>query len=119
MTTWNQKEAISFCAELEEIAPIYGAHVALTGGCLYKEGERKDVDILLYRIRQFNQIDIEGLFAHLQDSCYIEKPEGFGWVYKSSLKGKGIDFFFPEEAGGIYERADKSDMPLSPFDLGL
>lgn len=30
MSEWTQKEAIKFCTVLEDIAPNYGAHVALT-----------------------------------------------------------------------------------------
>lgn len=50
--SWTQEEAIQLCRLLEALAPTFGCHVALTGGCLYKDGERKDCDILLYRIRQ-------------------------------------------------------------------
>lgn len=39
---WTQKEAIELCVKIEAICPKYGCHVALTGGLLYKEGERKD-----------------------------------------------------------------------------
>jgi hypothetical protein len=45
----TQAEAIELCRQLEPIAAEHGGHVALTGGCLYKDGTRKDVDILVYR----------------------------------------------------------------------
>lgn len=97
---WDQAQAIELCRALEAIAPKYGAHVALTGGCLYKDGSRKDVDIMFYRIRQVSAIDAEGLFAALDNLLGIQILEGFGFVFKAvTTKGKHIDFFFPEEQG--------------------
>ena len=59
--TWTQPEAIALCKDLEAFAPEYGCHVALTGGLLYKDGPRKDVDIVLYRVRQVSEIDMAGM----------------------------------------------------------
>lgn len=49
-------DALAYCRKLEAIvAPLgwhvapLGWHVALTGGTLYKDGPRKDVDVALYR----------------------------------------------------------------------
>ena len=44
----NRDKAIEICKEIEMRAPSYGCHVALTGGCLYKDGDRKDCDLLFY-----------------------------------------------------------------------
>lgn len=96
---WEQSEAIALCRKIEVICPAFGCHVALTGGCLYKDGLRKDADILFYRIRQVNEIDIDGLFDALAN-LGIEKTGGFGFVHKAIYCGKGIDFFFPESVGG-------------------
>lgn len=63
MKTWTQPEAIALCVEIERFAPLCGCHVALIGGCLYKIGNRKDCDIILYRIRQATKINYEG-FCH-------------------------------------------------------
>jgi hypothetical protein len=93
---WTQAEAVALAREIEAIAPRFGAHVALTGGCLYKDGERKDVDILFYRIRQRKEIDEQGLLAALEDECKIVTHERYGWVQKASRWGKKIDLFFPE-----------------------
>jgi hypothetical protein len=96
---WTAAEAIKLCRVLEQLAPAYGAHVALTGGCLYKDGPRKDVDIMFYRIRQVAIIDIDGLFEALE-MIGIKMTQGFGFVYKAvTASGKNIDFFFPEEQG--------------------
>jgi len=59
---WTQEAAMKLCREIEMIAPLHGAHVALTGGCLYKAGPRKDLDLVFYRIRQANKIDSNALF---------------------------------------------------------
>ena len=67
--TWNLKEGVELCRQIEEICPQYGCHVALTGGTLYKDGERKDLDLLIYRIRQCESIDYSGLYAALEEKC--------------------------------------------------
>jgi len=98
---WTQAESIELCKLIEQVCPNYGCHVALTGGLLYKEGERKDCDLLFYRIRQVEQIDYEGLWETLAEIGF-NKVSGFGWCYKAIYKGKNVDCFFPEEEDGIY-----------------
>lgn len=95
ISTWTHDEAVELCRKIEVIAPEHGAHVALTGGTLYKYGPRKDLDILFYRIRQVDHIDVDGLMAHLTD-IGITPREDYGWVHKAQLGDKQIDFFFPE-----------------------
>lgn len=111
MSDWTQQEAITLCHAIEQISPAFGCHVALTGGLLYKEGPRKDADILFYRIRQVEAIDETGLFEALK-SIGIEKVSGFGWCHKAIWNGKKIDFFFPETANGEYLRADADDLVM-------
>ena len=101
MKKWTQSEAVKLCVEIESICPKFGCHVALTGGLLYKTGERKDCDLLFYRIRQVKEIDIEGLFDALLE-IGLSQVSGFGWCYKCEYKGKPIDCFMPEEQGGEY-----------------
>lgn len=98
---WTQNEAIELCRAIEGICPRFGCHVALTGGLLYKDGPRKDCDILFYRIREISEIDIEGLWDALE-SIGLSVTKGFGWCYKATYKGKPVDCFMPEEQGGEY-----------------
>lgn len=104
---WLLEDALFLCRKLEEIAPRFGAHVALTGGCLYKDGLRKDVDIMFYRIRG-QAIDITGLLNAIESdkSLSIMVNAQYGWLHKAVMgdyingppdKLKMIDFFFPEE----------------------
>jgi hypothetical protein len=107
---WTQSEAIELCRKIEAVCPKHGCHVALTGGLLYKDGERKDCDLLFYRIRQAKEIDKAGLFTALQEFGVVEY-QGFGWCHKARTKSqteegaKELDLFFPEEDGDepIYE----------------
>lgn len=92
---WNQSEAIALCRLLEEVTPEHGAHVALTGGCLYKDGKRKDTDVLFYRIRQWPQIKMDDMWDALAKRGFVKKS-GFGWCYKAEFFGKPVDCFFPE-----------------------
>jgi hypothetical protein len=101
---WTQKQALTVCRLIEAIAPAAGCHVALTGGLLYKEGERKDLDIVLYRIRQAETIDWDGLQTALRNVGFefrevpAEYENAPAWVRKATFQGKPVDFFFPEEA---------------------
>lgn len=94
--TWTQEEAIALCREIEAIAPEFDCHVALTGGALYKDGARKDCDILFYRVRQADKINAAGLFAALRD-LGLDVTKHFGWCHKGTFQGKDVDLFFPEE----------------------
>lgn len=93
--TWTQEEAIALCKRIEAVCPKFGCHVALTGGLLYKEGRRKDADLIFYRIRQVHEINRDGLWDALELLGVI-KYQGWGWCYKARYNGKGIDCFFPE-----------------------
>jgi len=77
------------------MCPDFGCHVALTGGLLYKEGSRKDCDLLFYCIRQVDEIDISGLLAALKASGFVIGRQ-HGWVRKATYQGKPVDLFFPE-----------------------
>ncbi|WP_315136425.1 hypothetical protein [Achromobacter marplatensis] len=98
---WTQQEAIDLCIAVEAICPPFGCHVALTGGTLYKDGPRKDCDLLFYRIRQVEEIDQAGLFEALK-AIGVERKSGFGWVHKAVYGGLNIDMFFPEAEDGEY-----------------
>lgn len=90
----NQREAIQLCKQLEEFAPNFGLHVALTGGCLYKHGERKDVDIILYRIRQVHEPDYQGFYMKCSELNICTVAGEYGWVTKAiTPDGINIDFF--------------------------
>lgn len=99
---WTQTEAVKLCRTLESIAPACGAHVALTGGCLYKDGPRKDCDILLYRIRQVQNIDTSRLFAALADVGVIVTRD-CGWCVKAMYGELQVDLFFPERLASEQE----------------
>lgn len=98
---WTQMEAIDLCVKVESVCPKFGCHVGLTGGLLYKSGVRKDCDIIFYRIRQCDKIDMDGLWNALNQIGLI-KTSGFGWCYKAKFFGKSVDCFFPEEGEGEY-----------------
>jgi hypothetical protein len=102
MTSWTQAEALELAKLVEAIAEHCGAHVALTGGCLYKDGKRKDCDLLFYRVRQVDRIDTEKLFKGLDKAgLYLVHSGDFGWCVKAGYRGKPIDLLFPERDGEI------------------
>ena len=74
---WSQQDAIMLCTKIENVCVECDCHVALTGGLLYKEGFRKDLDILFYRIRQAKQINMLDLWKNLE-TIGILKLGGFG-----------------------------------------
>lgn len=93
---WNFKAARALCIAVEQVAKANHCHVALTGGCLYSFGDRKDCDILFYRVRQCPSIDIEQLLKDLEE-IGIKEVSRHGWVIKARTpNGLDIDLFFPE-----------------------
>src|SRR6266478_7361451 len=97
--SWSQQEAIDLCRRIEEFAPLYDCHVALTGGCLYKSGPRRDVDIMFYNIRQApDGTNQQGLLDELAKNGF-KIGKRFGWVVKAIYAGKPVDLFFPEYDG--------------------
>lgn len=103
---WTQAEAIALCRKIEDVCPAFGCHVALTGGVLYKLGERKDLDIVFYRIRQVEEIDVVGLFRGLAAIGIGRTTETGSFCVKATYRGRKIDIFFPEELGGEYPPAE-------------
>lgn len=106
MSTWMQEEAIEVCRKLEHIAPAFGGHVALTGGALYKDGARKDIDILIYRIRQSPKFDWNGFFKEIEKRLGILFVIDFGWNKKAEWNGRKIDFFDPDFVRPIDSEGD-------------
>lgn len=110
--TWTRQEAFALCRLLEATAPAFGAHVALTGGLLYKDGPRKDCDVVLYRIRQREEpVDFDGLFNALKEMGF-EIGEDHGWCKKLKWHGKNIDMFDPDDSGA-YPEDEVSDPDLA------
>jgi hypothetical protein len=108
---WDPLDAPEIAKLVEGIAPSYGFHVALTGGLLYKEGPRKDLDLVLYRIRQEANPDFQGLhqalrasgFTFLVDINPFNGPVPFAaFVTKASYRGRRVDFLYPEAPEGEY-----------------
>lgn len=95
---WTKAEAVRFCTMLEGIAPRYGMHVALTGGLLYgHDGEHKDCDVILYRIRQ-GEMKLKEFFEVLEGGHLSSTDEGKNpWCHKFVTNaGRKIDFLVPE-----------------------
>lgn len=104
---WDQEEAIAFCTAVEEICPYYGCHVAMTGGVLYKQGPRKDLDLVFYRIRQVPEIQVAELLASLQTRLGVVvvtagASENAPFVIKLTWRGLRVDCMFPESTYGVY-----------------
>lgn len=93
-TDWTQAEAVALCKIIERVAPHAGCHVALTGGCLYKDGVRKDLDLIFYRIRQ-SKLNVKKLLEMLVGLGFAHISGG-GWRYVGYYSDKKVDLLFPE-----------------------
>lgn len=103
---WYLNEAASFCQVLEQFAPDFGCHVALTGGCLYKPGPRKDCDIVIYRTGgRAEPLDRAGFLAALDKGLpgwVVVKGDDTSRVIKAEILGRSVDLLFHDDpnAGG-------------------
>ena len=95
--TWTFEQARPLIIKLEMRLPAAGCHVALTGGVLYKFGQRKDLDLIVYRIRQM-EIQEDKMVAAFKE-CEVEIIKRYGWMYKARYRGNGIDILIPESGG--------------------
>ena len=93
---WFQFQAIEFCKQIETYASSCNFHIALTGGCLYKEGVRKDCDIIVYSVRQESP-NINTFLDVLEDNKICTFVKRGGWHNKAMLdNGRSVDFLYPE-----------------------
>jgi hypothetical protein len=102
----NLTKAAALCVKVEAIAPRFGFHVALTGGCLYKPGDRKDVDIVFYEHKSDEPKDKPGLLAALRDEAGILSALDYGRVVKAQYRDAFVDMLFPGFEGQ-YQTVDK------------
>lgn len=95
----KQLDGIEVCKAMYDAISESGYFPALTGGMLYKDGERKDCDIVIYRHRQkvdhFEMQEIEPLLKRVGFSDF----KYFGFVTKAKYKGFDVDLFNPETIG--------------------
>jgi hypothetical protein len=96
--------AYALCTDLYKVLEPKGYYPALTGGLLYKEGKRKDIDIIIYRNRQkvssFETVDI----AHLLAEVNLNITASFGFVTKAEWFGMIVDIFNPETNDEVFNK---------------
>ena len=109
--TWTLPLAMDMARAIEAVSPAFGFHVGLTGGLLYKDGPRKDADMLFYSIRQTATPDQPGLIAALA-GCGITIKSTHGWMAKAEWRGMPVDLFFPETRKSVAD-GSSSDEPAS------
>lgn len=103
-------EATALCRRMYEVLEPAGYYPALTGGCLYKPGLRKDVDIVIYRHRQRREaVDMREVM-YLLNTIGIIFDKGFGFVTKAHFNGISIDLLNPEDDGTYNESNEQQDM---------
>lgn len=91
----NQLEdAIILCTLLYEHLRGIGIYPALTGGCLYKQGNRKDIDIVLY-MDNSNLRELEDIEGKLK-AVGLENFKHFGYVTKCLWNGYTVDILLPQ-----------------------
>lgn len=109
---WTLDDAVPLCGILEGWAIGYDCHVALTGGLLYKDGPRKDCDIVVYRrglfkgeteLPEFNRAALTAAFANV-----LTIVQEFGRVTKATYEGKPVDLLFVNMIGVPHDLAGNS-----------
>ncbi len=106
------EDAVALCTKVEHHIRYLGCHVALTGGTLYKGGPRKDIDILIYRVRQIEHPPQEKIMKALGKAGLVETSR-YNWVVKCDYTPTGreepinVDVFFPELFPEISELNDE------------
>ena len=94
----NLNDAVKLCKALYvELSPHY--YPALTGGSLYKNGDRKDIDIIIYRNRETLPFEIYEIQNNLEDAGLYNFIH-HGFVTKCEFDGLSVDLMNPETTSG-------------------
>ena len=98
MKTWNLASALEYCFYAEQKISAF-AHIGLTGGCLYKQGERKDLDLIIYPHQNVRSFDLTAVPNVLGLTIVTENVEFLEAYSRAVVKcllpdGRGIDLFF-------------------------
>jgi hypothetical protein len=95
-TMWTAIQALEFLKKVEEFAPQYGYHVGLTGGVLYKDGPRKDLDMIIYPHNDPKNVPDDKGFedALLNNLGIIIEAKHYGWLKKAKYGFCSIDMFY-------------------------
>lgn len=107
--TWVVEEALAIAPIIEAAAVSIGCHSALTGGLLYKSGERKDADFLIYRHSKpdmVEEIDLDQFFAYLEACPGFNRANGMDRCHKATYEGKPIDFLLETRIGLYGDRPE-------------
>tara|TARA_R110002126_G_scaffold92186_2_gene218951 strand:- start:11098 stop:11484 length:387 start_codon:yes stop_codon:yes gene_type:complete len=77
--------------------------VALTGGLIFQQGERKDIDIIIYRNRETDKFEMLDIQDILIEFGFID-IRFYGFVTKCKWQGYDVDIMHPEATTGEYPR---------------
>lgn len=75
--------------------------VALTGGLLFQQGLRKDIDIIIYRNRKTAPFETIQLGRKLVEFGFTN-IRFYGFVTKCEWEGHDVDILHPESVEGTY-----------------
>lgn len=109
--------AIRICTVLYKLLEPYHVFPALTGGTLYKQGLRKDIDIILYKGSNGGELDgktllhnhVPQIVNHVTTLEEVLVNNGFrfiadyGRVIKCVYNDTDIDLIMPEALEGTYQ----------------
>lgn len=92
--------AIELCSQFYKAFESKGFYPALTGGCLYKKGNRKDIDIVIYGNRQsdkaLNWVEMQEELSEMG----VKMVGYYGFVSKAKYTYRhnvyDVDFLYPE-----------------------
>jgi hypothetical protein len=95
----TQQEAIKLSVIIEQHVSQVGYHVALTGGCLYRNGDRKDADFILYPHKPDKTVDRDTIKQALGTAGFVDFFETDieytnREILLSKFAGRRCDFFF-------------------------
>ena len=112
-------DALAIAADIENVAASCDCHIGLTGGILYKQGPRKDIDFVVYKHnteetagKPVRRIDFEAGLEKLGIVFGKRGPR----VTKAVWYNYSIDFIYAEEIGQYTEDPNVHALVLEPLD---
>jgi len=117
----NLETAIELCTKLYKELKHLGVFPALTGGTLYKEGNRKDIDIIIYA-KEENTCNLgSDNLAYYLARTGITEIKDFGMVMKAKYNDQYIDLIQPQFEGKypVEPTLFTTTKPSGPINIGI
>jgi hypothetical protein len=93
---WTQQQSIELVRALEPTIEAHGWNVGLIGGCICKDGPRKDADLVVFTRAFTMSVPNNSYLLDALANKGLKVVNNTGRIVKASYFGKPVDLVFPQ-----------------------